>query len=52
MGRWSPRGALRGTDWSKSPEGRREGETGMRTSMALMIAVLLIGSVVLSCAAG
>jgi hypothetical protein len=43
-------GASSGGGWSKSYKPRGEGGRGMRTSMALMIAALLIGSVLSSCA--
>jgi hypothetical protein len=49
MARWRARGASSG-DWSKSPAHRWEGERGMRTSVALMITALVIGSLVSSCA--
>jgi hypothetical protein len=45
-------GASSGGGWSKSHKPRREGERGMRTSVALMIAALVIGALVSSCAMG
>jgi hypothetical protein len=52
LDRWSPMGSSCCGEWSKSHEHRREGEKGMRASVALMIAALVIGSIVSSCAAG
>ena len=51
-GRGSRMGASSGGGWRMSHEPRREGERGMRAAVAVMIAALLIGALVSSCATG
>jgi hypothetical protein len=52
MARGSRMSASSGGRWSKSHEHRREGEWGMRASVVVMIAALVIGALVSSCATG